>query len=216
MTVRIVNPGAFRVIADAGMQHAFETIDRITAKGQELISERLRTGVDAAGHVGREDTGAAGQALGHVLAKRVGSKVRGTVEVSPPADEYWPVIEDGRQPNRPISAEGMLRLERWVRRKLGPKAAESLIRGLTQRVASKRLAVAGAGGDLRRVTKDDREAAIRSLTYLVARKIRTKGTPGLHPFRKAADALRGGEAGRIARQVALEIKARGPRRRPGA
>lgn len=211
MTVRLVNPGAFGVIERAGEEHARRTCDLIIARGQELISETLRSGVDAAGNVGREDTGAAGQALAQEPARIVGGRVRAELNVSPPADEYWPVVEGGRAPGKRISIEGQRKILVWVTRKIGADRALQLLRGLSSRIASRRLAIAGPGGKLRRITRDDREKALRQLAYLVARKIRRQGTPGLAPFRRAAAKLNGGEAASIARGVAASMRQSGGR-----
>lgn len=209
--VKITDRRGLQAIAPAALKASHQVVDAITAKGQELISEHLQTEQDSAGHQGREDTGAAGQALEHVPARLSGTKVVGEVVVNPPADEYWPVIEGGRRPGRPISDVGQERVARWVRRKLGQAAADSLIQGLSQRREGGRLEVALQRGGQRRVKRNDRERAMRSLIYLVLRKIRTQGTPGIQPFGKAARKLRRGEARRIARRTVRAFNRRGSR-----
>lgn len=209
--VKITDKRGLRTIAPAAIKASHQVVDAITARGQELISKALQTERDSAGHQGREDTGAAGQALEHVPAKLAGTKVVGEVVVNPPADEYWPVIEGGRRPGRPISDVGQERVARWVRRKLGQAAANTLIRGLSQRREGGQLEVAFQRGGQRRVGRSDQERAMRSLVYLVLRKIRTEGTPGIAPFGKAARKLRTGEARRIARRTVRAFNRRGRR-----
>lgn len=210
--VKIVDGRAFGVIKPRAEAASRQVVDAVVAKGHQLISEALGSATDSAGHRGREDTGAAGQALEHVLAKLKGSKVVGEVIVNPPADEYWNVIEDGRRPGKPISEVGQEKVARWVKRKLGQAAADSLIRGASQAEEGARIRFARTDGTgFRRVKRSQRDRAMRSLVYLVLRKIRTEGTPGIRPFGKAASKLRGGEARRISRRTVRAFARRGGR-----
>lgn len=215
MGLVVVDTSGFDKQDEQIRQIAIASLKEIAADAEESILDDLRNKVDKDGHKGRADTGKAGQSLATSDVKETGGTVRGgvySVEVftQPPADEYWPVIEGGRRPGRKISAEGQRKILSWVRRKLGAKAAESLIPTLSQRAKSRRLAVNARGGKLRRVGTKDRERAIRSLAYLVMRKIRQKGTPGIAPFRGATERLNGGDAKRIADRVAARFSRKTP------
>lgn len=94
---------------------------------------------------------------------------------------YWKSIEYGRPPGK-FPPPGSLDL--WVLRKLRP------IVKLTARIIASfhtnRATHAMKGGELRKAAKADRQAAaIRSIAYLVARKIARVGSPA-HPFFRPA------------------------------
>ena len=65
----------------------------------------------------------------------------------------------------------------------------------------------GKGGG--RVSKDEQAELLDSLTFLIVRKIRRQGTPGIHPFRKSADVLRGGRAVELYESASLGARRTG-------
>ena len=135
-----------------------------SVKGLETeVAQGTPVGVGLGGHL---RTAIRGEVLTHL---------RGVVAVTGASAKYGDIIEIGRRPG-PISKEGVASIMLWVRRKLRPDvlAVERLTRRATKRITTK----GKRGGN-------PRERAIKSVTFLVARKIREKGFKGKFMFQKA-------------------------------
>lgn len=206
VTIKDDGVGAEVYVVARASAIAEAAVRAIQADAERMIVERLATTSDAAGHVGRQDTGAAGQAVQVGPIAWEGGVCRGSVEPSGPAAAYWPVLEDGRRPNRPIGLEGRLRIQTWVRRKILPRAVGALRLSRSNRNAFG-AGIGGKGGG--RVSKDEQAELLDSLTFLVVRKIRRQGTPGIHPFKRSAEELRGGRAVMIYESAALGARRTG-------
>lgn len=206
MSVRISSGGerAFVSVVTKSQVIAEATVREIQAEGERLVVEGLRGTPDRRGFVGRWDTGKAAQSVQIGPLSWEGETVRGAVQPEGPPTEYWPVIEGGRAAGKPISGVGRLRIETWVRRKLLPKAIENL-KAERAGQANRRGGRSGARSvsvrDIR-LESGERNAMLESLTFLVVRAIRLRGTPGIAPFGKAATALRGGRAREIFERMA--------------
>lgn len=184
--------GHVRAVAEAA------TLE-ILAEGERQVVEVLSTGRDPRGFVGRVDTGQARQSLQLAPVRWDGRASRGELAPSGPPADYWPVLEDGRRPGRPISTVGQQRIAVWARRK-----------GVLQRVvnALRARAAADAGEVLparpKRLRAGERAQLEEQAAFVIQRSIRRKGTPGLGPFRRAAQRLRDG----LARQIVARVAAR--------
>lgn len=199
MSVRIASGGdrAFVSVVTKGQRIAEATVREIQAEGERLVVERLRTGQDRAGFVGRWDTGNAAKSVQLGPITWEGERCRGVVEPQGPPVEYWPVLEGGRAPGKPISAVGRMRIQTWVRRKILPRAVaeikEERAAQINRRGRGRRASTRVGASDVK-LERGERGELLDQLTFLVVRKIRRRGTPGLAPFGNAAAALRAGKA----------------------
>lgn len=174
--------GRVRVTSRAGFRGLEGEVDRLARAGlqtlgdeaHEQITHRMQNTVDSAGHRGRVASGTTLQAVTPRPPVKTAGGWEQTTEIAPPQDHLGPIIEKGRKPGKGVSRAGQANLRKWARRKLGPV-----------RAASGRFK---AGG---------RERAERSRVFLIARKIKRKGIPGIHAFRNTAQWLRQGNARRI-------------------
>jgi hypothetical protein len=166
------------------------------------IVQRLRTDLDERGFQGRVNEGllwraiAAGEPMkgaDGVWRQETGVLAGGDLETEAA------VAEHGREAGHGISLEGRLRIRKWVERKFGDSIVDRHKRGLADDANRRgnRHGPRAVGPEHFRLKKGEREKLIDEVTFLVIRKIRLQGIPGLHPFEKTAEHLSGGEAARI-------------------
>jgi len=122
----------------------------------------------AGGHGAAVNTGTL---LGSVFSEMHGTPVEvyGLVAISPPADRYGLVIEEGRRPGARMPPPDALIL--WVRHKFRDAIT------LAATVVTK-------SGRVRR-SKKKAASAERGLAFAIARSIAKKGFAGVHMFRRA-------------------------------
>lgn len=177
----------------------------IAAAGEREVVEVVSSGQDPRGFVGRVDTGQARQAVQIGPVGWNGSVAAVRLAPSGPAADYWPVIEGGRRPGKPISKVGRERIAVWGRRK---GVLRRIVDSLAARDEVDGAATHGPAKPVRRLKKGEREGLEAQAAFILARAIRRKGTPGLHPFRAAAARLRGGLARAIVERVAARNRGR--------
>lgn len=169
---------ALSAIDRAARAAAVEVSTQAAAKVKDLIA----TTPDAAGHVGRIDTAAFVESV--VAGEPVdrGTYVEARV-FSRDNPSKVTVLEDGRRPGKPVSLEGRLLIRKWVERKLGAKvllAAFPNAKATTRTTRSGKTVVTKVTG----VKKVDRDDVLDSVTFLIIRKIRRRGSPGIGAFAK--------------------------------
>lgn len=226
MSVRVGGTGGdpFARIAGRARAVAEAAVLEIAAEGERQVVETLTTGRDERGFVGRVDTGTARSAVRVAPVEWNGRSAVARLAPSGPAADYWPVLEGGRRPGRPVSRVGRERIAVWARRKgVLARIAQGLLessKGARVSLRARRVwdAVAAqeeaAGRRMpiefnARVTgvSAKRRAAIqKQALFLIVRAIRRKGTPGLAPFRAAAGKLRAGLARAILERVAARAR----------
>lgn len=172
--VRVTNRAGFRGLERQIDDLARAGLDELGAVAEGEVKRRMVETVDAAGHRGRVASGLTQKAVIARAPVKTAGGWEQTTEISPPQDHLGPIIEKGRKPGKGVSRAGQANLRKWARRKLGP------VRAPTGRFRP--------GG---------RERAERSRVFLIARKIKRKGIPGIHVFRDTARWLRQGHARRI-------------------
>jgi len=99
----------------------------------------------------------------------------GVVGVSPPADRYALVVEEGRRPGAKMPPPDALII--WIRKKW---------RGVIGVTAT----AIGKEWKHRGTRQQARQSAERSLAWILARSIGRKGFPGIHMFRRAFETRR--------------------------
>ena len=194
---------AFAAIVTRAGNLAERVVRAVQAEGERQIVETMRSGQDPRGFVGRWDTGGSAAAIRPGPVSFDGRVARGVVAGEGPATAVLPVIEGGRRPGKPVSMAGRFRIRTWVKRKLLAKAVASF-KSREAAAANRRGGRSGTrafGAADVKLGKGEREEMLDNLTFLVVRAIRRRGTPGLHPFAKAAAALRAGKAAEIWRRV---------------
>lgn len=208
MTVRIVagsGDDAFARVSARIQAVAEGAALEIVAAGEREVVDVMSNGRDPRGFVGRVDTGQARQAVQIGPVTWDGRKAAARLAPSGPAADYWPVIEGGRRPGKPISAVGRERIAVWGRRK---GVIRRIVESLAARDHVDGAAVHGPAKPARRLKKGEREELEAQAAFILTRAIRRKGTPGLHPFRAAAAKLRGGVARAIVERVAARNRGR--------
>jgi len=136
-----------------------------------LLENAVKTNIAQGRPGGHGGAVATGTLLGAVFSEMMGTPVNpyGIVAVSPPADRYGLVVEEGRRPGQKMPPPEALIL--WVRRKF-------------RDAISVTATVLGKGGQPRR-SKKKAAATERGLAFVIARSIGKKGFPGVHMFRRA-------------------------------
>jgi hypothetical protein len=127
-----------------------------------------------------------------------GAGLEAAVVVQPPHDKVAVIVEEGRRPGRPVSRAGQAAIRKWVGRKLRDRVL-SRVSGARVTATNRR------SGKVTGVKTVDAEAALDSAAFLIARKIRRRGIPGIHPFRRVADAMRSGRAAQIVASVVARL-----------
>lgn len=204
MSVRIQGQGGqdpFARVAGRARAVAEAAVLEIAAAGERDVVETMTTGRDERGHVGRVDTGAARAAVRVGPVAWNGRAATATLAPSGPAADYWPVLERGRRPGRPVSKVGAERIAVWARRK---GVLQRVVNGLLARAAADRGEALPARP--RRLAAADRARLERQAVFVLVRSIRRRGTPGLAPFRAAATRLREGMARAILERVAARAR----------
>lgn len=208
MTVRIAagsGDDAFARVTARVQAVAEAAALEIVAAGEREVVEVMSTGQDPRGFVGRVDTGQARQAVQIGPVAWNGRAAVARLAPSGPATDYWPVIEAGRRPGKPISAVGKARIGTWARRK---GVLRRIVDSLAAQDQVDGAAVHGPAKPRRRLKKGEREQLEEQALFLLTRAIRRRGTPGLHPFRAAATKLRSGLARAILERVAARARGR--------
>lgn len=169
----------YHAIAAAIDRAATEAAREAATVAAGWAKESARSTPDSAGHVGRYDRGTFIKSIVATEPVDRGTYVEARV-ISRDRPEKVNVLEDGRRPGKPVSVEGRRLIRGWVERKL---LTAALLKSDTTGKAKPKtkttngvVRVVGVTG----VSKSVRERTLDSLTYLVVRKIRTKGTPGIH------------------------------------
>lgn len=225
MSVRVGGTGGdpFARIAGRARAVAEAAVLEIAAEGERQVVETLTTGRDERGFVGRVDTGTARSAVRVAPVEWNGRSAVARLAPSGPAADYWPVLEGGRRPGRPVSRVGRERIAVWARRKgVLAKIVQSLLESSTGAKSSLRdrrvweavayrEQVAGRTmpefrGRVTGVSAKRRASLAGRALYLLTRSISRKGTPGLAPFRAAAGKLRAGLARAILERVAARAR----------
>lgn len=203
MSVRVGGTGGdpFARIAGRARAVAEAAVLEIAAEGERQVVETLTTGRDERGFVGRVDTGTARSAVRVAPVEWNGRSAVARLAPSGPAADYWPVLEGGRRPGRPVSRVGRERIAVWARRK---GVLRRVVNGLLAKAAADRGEALPARP--RRLAAAARAALERQAVFVIARGISRKGTPGLAPFRAAAGKLRAGLARAILERVAARAR----------
>ncbi len=202
---------AYDALGVAVTRAATQAAHEAALLGASWARDAALTKVDAAGHRGRADTGIFIKSIHASEPVDRGPFVECLVQ-SRDRPEKTNVIETGRRPGKPVSLEGRLLIRKWVERKIGNTA---LLQAFPDQAKVASVRTLKDGRTLVRrvkgVKKADREALLDQLTFMVVRKIRLRGIPGIAPFGTARLRLAGPEGERIVAEVMARMLPR-----PGA
>lgn len=187
-SVTVTTRAGFRALEKGVDDVARIALDEIGAVAEGLVKENMTDTVDRRGYRGRVASGSTRQAVTAREPRKTNRGWEQVTEVAPPQDKVAAIVELGRRKGKGVSRQGQRMIERWARRKLGPVSA----------------------GDGKRFKAGGRARAEQSRAYLIARAIKRRGIPALHPFKRAADELKDGLARRMWNDVASRVfKGRG-------
>ena len=168
----------------------------------EQVTTRLRDDLDERGFKGRVDQGLLFKAITagepHKDPDGLWRQETGVLSAGDLAIEAA-VAEAGRSPGYGVSLEGRMRIRRWVEHKLGKGIIQRHKEGIAKAANARGSRTGPRTFNARdvRFSKDETEALLDTITFLVIRKIRREGIPGLHMFANTGDDLRGGKAARL-------------------
>jgi hypothetical protein len=162
-------PAQVRAGAERGIQEAIM-----------LLENAVKTNIMAGRPGGHGSASATGTLLGSVFSELRGTPatVRGVVAVSPPADRYALVVEEGRTPGaRMPPAEALIP---WIMKKM-----RDAVGGMRTTVTITSAEPALAGRRLKKRRRVISRDKLYDLAWRVARSIGKKGFPGVHMFGRA-------------------------------
>lgn len=178
---------AFKAIDVVVRSATLAAAQALAAEAVGLVQSAVKDNVDDDGHRGRIDRGSFVQSIEASEPQVDSTGVSILVGARPPENRKSAVIEDGRMAGRRMPPRE--EIEGWVRRKLGARLRArtrgARVKILAQRVDDRSYVTSGVQG----VSGADFDREVKSVAFLVQRKIGREGTPGIHPFRTARLAL---------------------------